>query len=525
MRRPMAKRCPVAKCLVAAAVLVCGGMTAPALADRALIVGIDVYQEASLTFALGGASKADSERIHKLLTGSLGYREEDIKILRDSEATRAAILENLDVWLGEAKPGERVFFYYVGHGHFTKDVSGDEGDGLDETLVPFDAAVDRGGVSVVVQNVVLDDELASAFDKLRGRQVTAVIDSCHSGTVTRSIQGPPRNLAARTPQLRELTRSIRVDPSVDDQKQSGPAPDGTEPEIDIVTWTAVAPTQLALINEEAAPNYHGLFTAAFADGIEKGLADGNKNGIISNQELLDYVRGQSEAYCKRNAARCEMGVTPSLDGAGAALKVAATIAATDTPLAEDASPPAEEAKPGAPINTGKVTPDKILDILGASLATDVILEQIPHSPVPLGTKNIRFRVTSPRDGYLVLLSVSDEGEVVQLFPNSFSEKHAKDGRIRAGSTVTIPDPSYGMRFDATSVTKGTVLALVAVDPLKLSKSFLTRKIEVIPQEEVNSKVLPELAQSLATPASAGSIEVNVKAVGRSVATLPYEITP
>jgi hypothetical protein len=172
-----------------------------------------------------------------------------------------------------------------------------------------------------------------------------------------------------------------------------------------------------------------------------------------------------------------------------------------------------------------VTPDKILDILGASAATDVTLEQIPPSPVPLGTKNIRFRVTSPRDGYLVLLSVSDEGEVVQLFPNSVSEKHAKDGRIRAGSAVTVPDPSYGVRFDATSVTKGTVLALVAVDPLKLSKSFLTRKIDVIPQEEVNSKVLPELAQSLSTPASPGSIEVNVKAVGRSVATLPYEITP
>jgi len=519
----------MAKCLIAAAMLACSGLTAPALADRALIIGIDVYQEASLTFHLGGASKADSERIHKLLTGSMGYREEDIKILRDSEATRAAILENLDAWLGETKPGERVFFYYVGHGHFTKDASGDEGDGLDETLVPFDANVDRGGASVVVQNMVLDDELASAFDKLRGRQITAVIDSCHSGTVTRSIQGPPRNVAARTPQLRELTRSIRVDPSVDDQKQSGPAPDGAEPGIDIVTWTAVAPTQLALINEEAAPNYHGLFTAAFADGIEKGFADGNKNGIISNQELLDYVRGQSEAYCKRNAARCEMGVTPSLDGAGAALKVAATVAAAkpaaETPLAEDVAPDVLDAKPGAPINTGKVTPDKILDILGASLATDVSLEQIPHSPVPLGTKNIRVRVTSPRDGYLVLLSVSDEGEVVQLFPNSFSEKHAKDGRIRAGSTVTIPDPSYGMRFDATSVTKGTVLALVAVDPLKLSKSFLTRKIDVIPQEEVNSKVLPELAQSLATPASAGSIEVNVKAVGRSVATLPYEITP
>jgi metacaspase-1 len=88
----------------------------------------------------------------------------------------------------------------------------------------------------------------------------------------------------------------------------------------------------------------------------------------------------------------------------------------------------------------------------------VILEQIPPSPVRAGTTNIRFRVTSARDGYLVLLSVSDKGEVVQLFPNAMSTAHAKDGRIGAGHPIVVPDPSYRVRFDATSVTKGNVLA-------------------------------------------------------------------
>src|SRR4051794_10925665 len=141
-----------------------------------------------------------------------------------------------------------------------------------------------------------------------------------------------------------------------------------------------------------------------------------------------------------------------------------------------------EVKAGAPTNPGKVPPDKVMDILGASLSDDVRLEQSPASPVKLGTADIRFRVTSGHDGFLVLLSVSDEGEVVQLFPNAISDKHAKNGRIAAGRTITVPDPSYGMRFDATSVTKGTVLALVAVDPLKLSRKFITRQIQVIPQD-------------------------------------------
>ena len=100
---------PMAKSLMAASVLAFAGLSTPAKADRALIVGIDTYQDASLTFPLAGASKSDSERIHKLLTGAMGYREDDIKILRDADATRAAILENRDL-AGASKAGERVFF-------------------------------------------------------------------------------------------------------------------------------------------------------------------------------------------------------------------------------------------------------------------------------------------------------------------------------------------------------------------------------------------------------------------------------
>jgi hypothetical protein len=514
---------------ITAAVLLLLGLATPAFADRALIVGIDIYKDPLLTFQLQGASMRDSERIHKLLTGVMGYKEDEIRFLRNEQATRKAMLEGLNGWLGESKPGERVFFYYVGHGHFQKDTNGDESDGLDETLVPYDAAVRRSPGKIVVEGMLIDDEIAAAFDKLKGRTVTAVIDSCHSGTVTRSLTPSSRNVAARTPQFGELTRAIRVDPTVAAQKQSGPAPDATSRAVDVITWTAVSPTQLALIDEEAAPDYHGLFTAAFADGIEKGLADKNKNGVISNQELLDYVRSRSADYCKRHKERCEMGITPALDGVDAATKVAArNPAIAAQPVSEGAGEKGEadvKVAPGQPINQGKPTPEKIMDLLGASLATDIVVEQIPPSPVRLGTTDIHFRVTAPRDGFLVLLSVSDEGEVVQLFPNALSQAHAKSGRIRAGSPILIPDPSYGIRFDATSVTKGTVIALVATDPINLSPSFVTRRIEVIPQDEVNAKVLPELAQSLAKPANEETVEQNTKPVERSVATLRYEITP
>lgn len=475
-----------------------GFLSTPALADRALIVGIDSYQASQLTAQLPGGARADAMRMQTLLTGSLGYQPGDVRLLLDDQASGGAILDGLRNWLGQSKPGERVFFYYAGQGYFQK-----AGAGREDTLLPFDAAMQPGGVGNALGQSRIDGILA----QLSGRHITEVIDTSHAGTVTRAIvveAASNGNPAARSPQIDGATRSIVVEPILGEEPASPPAPAG----LDLVRWDAVSPAQTALVDEDGAPSFRGVFTTAFADGIEQGLADANRNGTISNQELLDYVRAQSKAYCDRHRDRCEMGLTPLLSGEGAALKVAADKAGSVEPL-----------------NEGRPSADKILDVLGARLSDNVRVEQIPPSPVKLGTRNMKFRVTSGQDGFLILLSVSDDGEVVQLFPNAIAAAHGKDGRIRAGSPITVPDASYGMSFDATSVTSGTVLALVVVDPVKLSKGFVTRQIQVIPTDEVNTSVLPELAESLATPANADSVKANAKAVGRSVATLRYEIVP
>lgn len=487
---------------IAVGVMALVGAT-PALADKALIVGIDAYRADQLSAELKGGARADALRMQAMLTGALGYDKSDVRLLLDDQATGTAILSGLRDWLGDSKSGERVFFYFAGKGQAAK-----TGSGREDVLLPFDATMQPGGFG----NTLSRNEIDRQLGKLAGRRITEVIDSSHAGTVTRAISVEASgggNPAARSPQLDGSTRSIVVEPALGDEPVAAPAPAGT----DFVKWQAVSPAQTALVDEEAAPAYRGVFTTAFADGIEKGLADANGNGTVSNQELLDYVRAQSSAYCGRHRDRCEMGLTPMLSGDGAALKVAAVVGG------------ATSAGSGEALNQGKPTADKILDLLGAKLSDSVSVEQIPPSPVRLGTRDMRFKVTSSQDGFLILLSVSDEGEVVQLFPNAIAAAHGKDGRIRAGSPIMVPDASYGMRFDATSVTKGTVLALVAVDPLKLSKGFVTRKIDVIPQDEVNGSVLPELADSLAKTANADSVKANAKAIGRSVATMRYEIVP
>jgi hypothetical protein len=488
----------IALCLALAFAVLLGMGLTPALADRALIVGIDSYKDQTLSAQFQGSARADATRIQSLLTNKLGYQASDIETLLDEQAGGTAILDGLQIWLGQSKPGERVFFYFAGQGYFQK-----AGAGREDTILPFDASARAGGFAGGLSKSSIDSRLA----ELQGRHITEVIDSSHAGTVTRAIKveaAGPGNPAARSPQVGGATRSIVVEPGIGEQRASAPMPAS----LDFVHWEAVSPAQTALVDEDGAPSYRGVFTTAFVDGIENGAADVNRNGTVSNQELLVYVRAQSAAYCDRHRDRCEMGLTPTLSGGGAALKVVA-----------------DQVGSGEALNQGRPTADKVLDLLGAKLSEDVHVEQIPASPVKLGTKDMKFRVTSSRDGFLILLSISDQGEVVQLFPNAITAAHGKDGRIRAGNPIVVPDPSYGIRFDATDVSSGTVLALVAVDPLKLSKAFVTRQIQVIPSNEVNTSVLPELAESLATPANADSVKANAKAVGRSVATLHYEIVP
>ncbi len=69
-----------------AALAMLAGLALPALADRALVIGIDAYTLEKL--ALGGKSSAhDAVAITRLLTENLGFAAADIKVLTDGEAS------------------------------------------------------------------------------------------------------------------------------------------------------------------------------------------------------------------------------------------------------------------------------------------------------------------------------------------------------------------------------------------------------------------------------------------------------
>ena len=81
---------------------------------------------------------------------------------------------------------------------------------------------------------------------------------------------------------------------------------------------------------------------------------------------------------------------------------------------------------------------------------------------------------------------------------------------------------YGIHFNATSPSSGTLIALVTNEPIALPTAVKTRSIEVIPREQAKQEFLPAIVAALDKPADADK-DTATRAVDWSVATLRYEM--
>ena len=158
--------------------------------DRALLIGINRYADNNFT-DLQGAVR-DAHNMRRLLIRHLGYTSDQVRVLADQDATRDGIIDGVRDWLLKGtRPGARAMLYFAGHGYFQPDDNGDEQDGYDEVLVPHDARlVSDEGRPMKIANLIRDDEVGALLDELENRRVQLIVDSCHSGTMTRSLAPP-----------------------------------------------------------------------------------------------------------------------------------------------------------------------------------------------------------------------------------------------------------------------------------------------------------------------------------------------
>ncbi|WP_315652531.1 caspase family protein [Roseateles aquae] len=165
-------------------------MAAPSqAADKALLIGVDRYPQLPQRLWLRGPSNDVTLMRSALL--QQGFAEAHIQTLVDAPS-RAQILAAMQAMLAHTTPGDRLLFYFAGHGSQQPQPAGRlpvEPDGLDEVLLPADvAAWDGHGSQASIAHAIVDDEIGAWIDALvdRGAVVWALFDTCHAAGMTRS---------------------------------------------------------------------------------------------------------------------------------------------------------------------------------------------------------------------------------------------------------------------------------------------------------------------------------------------------
>ncbi|RYP27161.1 hypothetical protein DL768_011313 [Monosporascus sp. mg162] len=144
---------------------------------KALLIGINYFgQRGQLRGCIN-----DVRNMSAYLVQNFSYKREDMVILTDdqqnpmSQPTKQNVLRAMHWLVKDAKPNDSLFFHYSGHGGQTKDLDGDEPDGYDEVIYPVDFRQ---------VGHITDDEMHRIMVRplQAGVRLTAIFDSCHSGT-------------------------------------------------------------------------------------------------------------------------------------------------------------------------------------------------------------------------------------------------------------------------------------------------------------------------------------------------------
>lgn len=236
----------------------------PAHEQWAVIIGIGGYDSQSipsLRFAV-----SDAESVYQVLTSVAGFKKENVLLLTD-RTERKPTLRNIKYALGtflarSARKDDTVVMFYAGHGAPEIDQRGLERDGLAKYLVPIDADPDD-----LFSTALPMDDLQTIFARIESERVVAFLDACYSGAAGGRTFASRKTRAGHVDDLflERLTRS------------RGRA-----------IITAARPAEVSVELPELG---HGIFSYYLVQAL-RGAGDLNRDGIVSLQELYEYLEQQ-----------------------------------------------------------------------------------------------------------------------------------------------------------------------------------------------------------------------------------------
>ena len=244
-------------------------ITASAFDRYALVIGISSYEDSAndLRYA-----KKDASDFQGALLKFGRFNKDNIKLLVNKDATRENIRKNLEGWLKtKAKKNDLVIIFFSGHGTQILDTDGDEDDGLDECLLPYD--FDNEDYSTVI----IDDVFAYWIKNLQSERILIVFDNCFSGGAAKqkgvSLKGVKGNIGKD-----DFTKDI-----IREVPRKGTA-----------LFSGSKANQVSFESKEFQ---NGIFTHFLLKSISS-ISDNNFNNIINLNELYYSTRQKTLEYTK-----------------------------------------------------------------------------------------------------------------------------------------------------------------------------------------------------------------------------------
>ena len=262
---------------------------------RALLIGID-YKNRTDNDPIPPLCGAvnDVNDMYRLMTEKLAIPANKIKRLTEEQATRGNILATFKNWLIKgSKEGDQLFFMYSGHGTLVPDLTesqrfdpvkqgaNEDSKSLSEAFVPYDSQVYP--LQKRVDGLILDNDFYPLLQQLTDRKMTLYIDSCHSGGITRDIQGKVRVRRVDLPWVKP--ENAKIQPLLGRRGLSRLTMKPTTWHPPYQFFAAAQYNQSAYEFSPLSCGSNGAMTYAFLK-----LLNNNHKASYSNQQVVDFIQ-------------------------------------------------------------------------------------------------------------------------------------------------------------------------------------------------------------------------------------------
>ncbi|CAE6493595.1 unnamed protein product [Rhizoctonia solani] len=261
-----------------------------------LVIGIDTYP--SLHPLKGAVNDADD--VSRCLTFDLGIPANNVVNLRNGEATRKRIIQELQALSNNPniEHGDPILIYYAGHGGLSEaneEWGGRYGGEQVQVIFPFDYQL-KDPESTKLVNCIPDKTIAVLLNELaakKGDNITVIFDSCHSASGTRANEPGRKDRLERSADVK-----LEIPHDIDDHlfapeysTQFGPKKEKRDAELLLCTdqtshihFAACGTRQKAF-----EQNGRGVFTAALLKKIRESRVDN-----ITYHNLMKSLEMSSE---------------------------------------------------------------------------------------------------------------------------------------------------------------------------------------------------------------------------------------